>query len=440
MPPVRPSLFAPFGVKSFRFQWPADLLASWAFEMEILILGWYVLVKSESVLLLVAFGALQYVGSLISPAFGVAGDRIGYRKLFMVTRAVYAMLAITLAVFAVNDALTPLTVLIIAGISGMIKPSDIMMRFALISQTLPATQMIGALGLSRVTTDSARIAGALAGVGVFAAFGLVPAYVVVTLLYAMSFLLAMGVSPGKKNLMTVLNVPACEDVSTAATSSSLAAPPASLFQDLCAVFRYVWAKPELLGAFSLAFLVNIMAYPLFLGLLPFVAKNIYNVGQAGLGLMGASYAFGSLVGSLAVSMNRFSMGPARLMLIAAVCWFVVDLVFAQVTQMAVGLVLLTSAGLCQSICLTPLAGVMLKCADPAYRGRVMGMRMLAIWGLPTGLMLSGSLINFMGFGATASVYSVIGLSLTLLIGFRWRHQLWSVAAPVNQNLAVSSAT
>jgi hypothetical protein len=206
------------------------------------------------------------------------------------------------------------------------------------------------------------------------------------------------------------------------------------------VFRYVWAKPELLGAFSLAFLVNIVAYPLFLGLLPFVAKNIYNVGQTGLGLMGASYAFGSLIGSFAVSMNRFSTGPARLMIVAAVCWFVVDLVFAQVTQIAVGLVLLTCAGLCQSICLTPLAGVMLKCADPAYRGRVMGMRMLAIWGLPTGLMLSGSLINFMGFAATASVYSLLGLGLTLLIGFRWRQQLWSTAAPVNQNLAVSGVT
>ena len=33
-----------------RFQWPADLLMSWAFEMETLILGWYVLVETGSVL------------------------------------------------------------------------------------------------------------------------------------------------------------------------------------------------------------------------------------------------------------------------------------------------------------------------------------------------------------------------------------------------------
>jgi len=29
-------------VRSFRFQWPADLLTSWGIEMENLVLGWYI--------------------------------------------------------------------------------------------------------------------------------------------------------------------------------------------------------------------------------------------------------------------------------------------------------------------------------------------------------------------------------------------------------------
>ena len=48
---VQNSLRAPFKVRSFRFQWPADLAASLAFEMEILVLGWYVLVESGSVMI-----------------------------------------------------------------------------------------------------------------------------------------------------------------------------------------------------------------------------------------------------------------------------------------------------------------------------------------------------------------------------------------------------
>jgi hypothetical protein len=41
-------MLAPFRVRSFRFQWPADLLTSWGIEMENLVLGWYILVKTGS--------------------------------------------------------------------------------------------------------------------------------------------------------------------------------------------------------------------------------------------------------------------------------------------------------------------------------------------------------------------------------------------------------
>src|SRR5262245_41111301 len=51
-------MLAPFQLRSYRLQWPADLLTSCAFEMETLILGWYVLVATDSVLLLTLFGAL----------------------------------------------------------------------------------------------------------------------------------------------------------------------------------------------------------------------------------------------------------------------------------------------------------------------------------------------------------------------------------------------
>jgi len=66
-------MLAPFQVRSFRFQWPADLLTSWGIEMENLVLGWYILVETGSVLALTLFWALQYLGTLLAPVFGMAG-------------------------------------------------------------------------------------------------------------------------------------------------------------------------------------------------------------------------------------------------------------------------------------------------------------------------------------------------------------------------------
>jgi hypothetical protein len=50
----RSSLLAPFQVRSFRFQYPADLLTSWGTEMETLILGWYILVAAAHAVRLAA--------------------------------------------------------------------------------------------------------------------------------------------------------------------------------------------------------------------------------------------------------------------------------------------------------------------------------------------------------------------------------------------------
>jgi hypothetical protein len=85
------AVLAPFRVRSFRFQWPADLLTSWGIEMENLVLGWYILVETGSVLALTLFWALQYLGTLLAPVFGMAGDRIGHRAVLCAMRAAYAL-------------------------------------------------------------------------------------------------------------------------------------------------------------------------------------------------------------------------------------------------------------------------------------------------------------------------------------------------------------
>lgn len=405
----------PFRVRSFRFQWPADLATSWAFEMEAIVLGWFILVQSGSVMMLVLFGSLQYLGSLISPVMGVVGDRFGYRRMLVLSRAVYALLAATLMGLSVWGVLSPWLVLLMAGLAGLLRPSDQMLRNALIAQTLPPRHLLGALGISRITSDSARIAGALAGAGIVAYLGMVWAYALITVLYVTSFLLSTGVM----------------DQRSAATAVALRVSP---LRDLQLAFGYVWSRPVLMAAMALAFLVNLLAFPFSLGLLPYVAKNIYLTDQTGLGWLGASFAFGGLVGSVVLSAHWFQFRAAQTMVIAGGLWFVMGALLAMSTHLAWGMALLGLAGLAQSLCMTPLAAVMLRVTEPAYRGRVMGMRMLAIWGLPLGLLVSGPLIERIGYAATASLYSALGLLLTGAMAVYWRAHIWAARAPANAPL------
>ncbi|MEK7700802.1 MAG: hypothetical protein AAB418_02235 [candidate division NC10 bacterium] len=70
-----------------------------------------------------------------------------------------------------------------------------------------------------------------------------------------------------------------------------------------------------------------------------------------------------------------------------------------------------------------MTATLLAAAGDGFHGRVMGVRTLAVYGLPLGLMASGVLIEHIGYRLTVSALAAIGLALTLLIGIRWRASL-----------------
>lgn len=414
----RGSALAPFRVRSFRFQWPADLLTSWAFEMETLILGWYVLVETGSVLMLSVFGALQYLGTLIAPMVGVLGDRIGQRNVLCGMRTIYAVLAALLCVLALTGVLTSLMVFVIATLTGLVRPSDQGMRGALVAETMPADQLVSAMAISRTTSDSARIAGALAGAGLFAALGIGAAYVAVSGFYLLGALFTLGVA----------RTPPARPSEEGLAADALRSSP---WRDLRAGIAYVWNTPHLLAAMWMACLVNFCAFSLLNGMLPYVAKAVYGSDQTGLGYLVAGSAFGALLGSIGVSVASRRVHPGRLMIVFAAVWYLMVLMFAQTQSIVGGFIWLFLAGIGQSLTMVPLTVILLRTSSAHFRGRVMGVRMLAIYSLPFGLLAAGALIERIGFGATATAYAVFGFLSTLLIAARWRADLWDLRAPAN---------
>jgi MFS family permease len=408
------SLLAPFQVRSFRFQWPADLLTSWGFEMENVILGWYVLVETGSVVLLTAFASIQYLGTLFAPVIGMAGDRIGHRTVLCAMRASYAVSATTLMGLAFTGRLGTVTVFAVAAVSGMIRSSDLAMRNALVAETMPADRFTAAVGAARTTSDSARVVGSLAGAGLFAAVGMGRAYLAITGFYLVGFLLTLGVGAARARHVTG------------------GVARASMWRDLREGLSYVWDTPCSLAAMWLAFLVNMTAFPLTSGLLPYVAREIYHINQTGLGYLVASFAIGALAGSIAISVASRLIRPARMMIVFAMVWYAMLLVFVRMPTVAGGSAMLVLAGFAQSLSMVPMAVMLLHSAGPRFRGRVMGVRMFAIYGLPLGLLPAGALIERIAFAPTVTLYCCIGLAATLGIALRWRADLWPLLAPANQ--------
>ena len=409
-----------FRVRSFRFQLPADLLTSWAFEMETLILGWYVMVQTGSVLLLTVFASLQFLGTLAAPMFGVLGDRLGGRLMLCAMRATYAGLAAALMLLALTGILTPGWVFALATLVGVVRPNDLVMRNTLIGETIPPGELMGALGMSRATADSARVAGALVGAGLSTLLGIGVSYVAVTGFYVAS--LALTVAMPRRPMMSDL---APSPYPLPLPGERGPAPgKSSQWRELRDGVAYVLRTPELLAFMWLAFLINLTAYPVSNGLLPYVAKQIYQIDATGLGFLVASFSFGGLLASLSVVVTGGSRSPERATLVHAAIWYTLLLGFGHLTSFGAGVLTLAAAGFVQNLAMIAMTGALLGATADRFRGRVMGVRMLAVYGLPLGLMAAGGLIGWIGYQLTITAFTGTGLAFTLLIGLKWRASIW----------------
>jgi Na+/melibiose symporter-like transporter len=284
------------------------------------------------------------------------------------------------------------------------------LRGAMIADTMPPGILTAAMGIARTTTDTARIFGALTGAGLFAAIGIGPSYLAITTIYVIGACLtwnAMAPQPAQQ-----------------APKEEQAGPKLSPWRELREGMVLVWNTPRLLAIVWYAFLFNFAVFPLTNGLMPYAAREIFHTDQTGLGYLMASVALGAFIGSLGMTRPGMRIELAQLMIVAAVIWHILVLIFAQSRTLEMGAAMLMLCGFAQSLTMVCHTVILLSTSDQRYRGRIMGVRMMAIYSLPLGLLVAGGLIGLIGYRATASLYAVVGLAFTVLIALRWRASLW----------------
>jgi predicted MFS family arabinose efflux permease len=343
---------------------------------------------------------------LIAPAMGALADRIGRRRTLSTLRALYTVLAVIIMTLDLSGLMEPIFIFIIAAVAGLIRPSDLVMRNALIGDTMPANKLANAMGLSRTTMDTARMTGALAGAGLLTSLGLGVAYAFVAAMYFTSFILTLRVA----------------HIETDDTLSTRPKP----FRQVIDGLAYVRRTPAVLALMWLAFLVNLTGFPLVSnsGLLSYVAREVYGLDATGLSHLAASFGVGSLVASIVMAATGGARKPIHLVFGGAVIWHVLLLLFAFSSIKAEGMALLFFVGVAQGVAMISMAVALLRLAEAKFRGRVMGVRMLAVYGLPIGLALVGPATDLLGFQGAALAAAGTGLVTIFLIAIIWRKALF----------------
>ncbi|HCE76611.1 MAG TPA: hypothetical protein DEP04_08290 [Dehalococcoidia bacterium] len=394
--------FNSLNVRGFRFMWLGDLTLSTAEFMEIVILSWYVLGQTESPLVLGIFAALRFTGTVVAPLFGVIVDRLGRRNIYIFARVSFLILSCSVLILTFFNLLSVLVVLIVAGLVGFSRSLDMIVRQSVLPVIVSTSQLQNGVALMRTGRDLTQIVGPVMGGVLLELIGIGKSYLFIIALHLFS-------------LMFVFLIPGVPNIATKTTQS--------IIENLKGGFSYVKGNPFLFGLLAVAFIVNLTAYPLNNTLLAVIARQVMNIDAAGLGWLMGTYSAGGLLGSIIIGYFSTMERAGRAMILGSILWHIGILVMAYMQWFAISLPVLFFVGISQSFAMVTMAMMLLKYTSEEMRGRVLGLRQLAVYGLPVGVLISGFVAENAGASLALIFNGVLGLFILVFAILKWPEML-----------------
>ena len=372
--------------------------------MELLVLSWFVVTETESPFLLGLFGALRFFGALFGAAFGVVVDRSNRRRLLIGVRMVFVALSAAILLLVLTERLQPWHVFILTGFGGLARALDNITRQTLLADIVRREELINAMALTRTGADASQMVGPLVGGALLSRFDMGPAVAAIVAVYLMSAASAFLLRP---------------------TSPAPAQSAPSMWRHLAEGGRYIRNHDAVLALILFSFLINLAAFPLTHGMMPIFAQDVLNTGPMGLAALSSAVAAGAFAGSFGLAARSHVARPGIFVTLAVVGWLASLLLFSQSHWLGLSLAILLVAGVGQSFSLVTMDTSLLRLAPVELRGRIMGVRSMAVYGLPMGLLMVGALAGILGGPAALAICTVGGVALTVLIATRLRG-LWAL--------------
>lgn len=339
--------------------------------------------------------ALQFGPTLFLSAWaGLLADRYDKRRALMFTQTAAALCAAALAVLTLTGTVELWHVYLIAFVFGCTAAVAGPFRQAFTIEMVGPELLPNAIGLNSMVFNAARIVGpAIAG------------------------LMIAGVGTGWVFAVNAVLTGAIVAALCAMRVSELhPAPPVPRAKgQLRAGFAYVRGRPELLLVIVAVFFVSTFGinFPLALSIL---ARQEFGLGADAYGLLSTMLAVGTLTGAL-LAARRTGMASLRTCLMGGCAFGVVQALAGLAPWFWSAAVLLVAVGLLQMAFTTSAMSITQLSVDPEFRGRVMGIYMLAfLGGTPLGAPLLGVIADATSPAAPLIVGGVVSAVTCVVCG------------------------
>ena len=361
--------------------------------MELVVLSWYVLEKSNSPIIVGIYGALRFSGTLFEPLIGGLADRTNRRRLLLIISASYLINGSVILFLIFLNLLDPWVVLLMTFLFGLSKTADFVIKQAIIPNIAGRENINNSVALFRAGNDITQMIGPAIGGLILSTFDIQISYIVIIVFYLASLL----------TLMKINNSP----ITSVSTSRTILA-------DLKQSTVYAIKTPIILGLLALAVIINLTAFPTYFGLISVLAKSTFQTSAANLGFMLGTYSLGAVIGSVFIGSFKKESSLGKILVIGTAIWHIGIIGLSQVTSLNITWPILFITGLGQSLCVVTMASMLISFTPGNMLGRIIGLRQLAVYALPMGLPIAGVMAELMSVQIALAVDGIFGT--ILLIG------------------------
>ena len=384
-------------VKNFRYFLLFRICLTMGSLMMSVIVGWQVYEITKDVLWLGMIGLFEVIPQIsISLFAGPFIDLWDRRKIIRRTILLLVLSASILLVYSIYigklsawlGAYPIFITIVLTGLArGIIAPSIV----ALLGQMVPRELYTNAATWNSATWQASAVLGPAIGGMVYGFLGIIPAYSLVLALFILAFFMITLVKTEKHV------VPA-------------SAAREGIFLRIKSGFRFVFATPELLGAFSLDMFAVLFGGAV--AMLPVFASDILHVGPQGLGILRACPSIGATVMAFLLMFRPPTRETGKVLFIAVTGFGLCMVAFALSKNFFLSAAILILSGGFDNVSVV-IRGTILQLFTPdEMRGRVASVNSIFIGSSnELGAFESGVAARIMGL-----VPSVIfGGVMTLLI-------------------------
>ncbi|MGZ6368422.1 MAG: MFS transporter [Ktedonobacteraceae bacterium] len=404
--------------RNFRLFWFGQLISLIGTWMQSIGQAWLVLELTHSAWLLGVVGALQFLPVMLFSLFGgVLADRLPKRRVLLFTQSFAMLQAAVLWVLVVSGHVQIWEVLVLASMLGLTNSFDMPTRQAFVVEMVGREDLPNAIALNSSVFNMARVVGPGLGGLIIAFLGIAPLF----LLNAISFVpVIIGLA-----LIRMSELHALPKQLKAGDKTS----KQSTLQSLREGLEYVLHTPSILLIIAVIGIVSLFGIN-FNVILPLFATDVLHSGALGFGFLSAAFGVGSLFSALWLAWGN-RKPSIQYVLIAAVAFSILEIIFAFSHLYALSLILIAMVGFAM-IAFSANSNTTLQTVTPdRLRGRVMSVYMVVFAGsVPLGNLFTGGLAHIYG----APFALVVGGCLSLVAAVVG----WILRKSAEKSLAESS--